>query len=92
MKTIPEFLEEFDEKSKEEHTWYNQNGNITTLIGMTMPEAKIFLEQSLNQLLDEMPIEPYPKRDSESFGEKVFINGYDMKTAELQEHIKKLRG
>jgi len=93
MKTIKDILEEFDKLSKEVRYWYSPDGSATQSCGMTIDEQREFIEQSLTQILDELPTREVFEFDTDECTQDSFYQlGYNGAKTGLQEHIKKLRG
>ena len=75
MKTIPQILEEFDKK-------FVNNPEEKHILNQSAQTIKDFIEQSLTQILDELP-------DDESLEDKS--NGRYNRETELRVKIKKLK-
>jgi hypothetical protein len=76
MKTTPQILEEFDKK-------FVNNSEEKHILNQSVQTIKDFIEQSLTQILDELP-------DDESLEDES--NGRYNRETELRAKINKLKG
>lgn len=94
MKNINDYLKEFDERSKEENTWYNIDGSSYTVSGMTLSETRNFFSSSLTSLLEELEQslpkgrEVYHNKGSEEFESAYAYNSAIKKVKDILNNFK----